>query len=63
MTAFFDEQNKPNGILAKNTGAILFALFSYVGNVAIKAADGRWNTDDNDPQGEININDEEIQPR
>lgn len=52
---FFDEQNKPNGILSNNTGAILFALGSYVGNVAIKTAGGRWNTDDNDPQGEINI--------
>lgn len=52
---FFDEQNKPNGILSKNTGSILFALGCYVGNIALKVRGGKWNTDDNDPNGEINI--------
>ena len=52
---FFDEQNNPNGILNQNRGQILFALGSYVGETVIRLYGGKWITDDNDPQGEINI--------
>lgn len=52
---FFDEQNTPTGILSKNRGQILFALGSYIGETAIKLYGGKWITDDNDPQGEMNI--------
>lgn len=52
---FFDEQNTPTGILSKNRGQILFALGSYVGQTAIKLYGGEWITDDDDPEGEINI--------
>lgn len=52
---FFDEQSSETGILSKNTGSILFSLGSYIGETAIKLYGGEWITDDNDPQGEINI--------
>lgn len=52
---FFDEQSSETGLLSKNRGRILFALGSYIGNTAIKLYGGEWNTDDSDPQGEINI--------
>ncbi|MBD5497095.1 MAG: hypothetical protein HDR11_04925 [Lachnospiraceae bacterium] len=52
---FFDEQNSPTGILSKNRGYILFSLGSYIGETAIKLYGGEWNTDDDDPQGEIKI--------
>ena len=42
---FFDEEHKPGGILSQNTGMILFALGVYVGNVIIREAGGRWDTD------------------
>lgn len=52
---FFDEQNSPSGILSKNRGQILFALGSYIGQTIIQLYGGKWVTDDNDPEGEINI--------
>ncbi len=53
---FFDEQSGPDGILQRHgVGRILFAIGSYVGQVAIKCCGGHWVTDDTDPQGEINI--------
>lgn len=52
---FFNEQNTPTGILSQNRGQILFALGSYIGQTAIRLYGGEWATDDNDPQGEINI--------
>ena len=57
---FFDEhaeigQAKPGGLLSKNRGMRLFALGSYVGEVLIRQYGGEWETDDNDPKGEINI--------
>ena len=53
---FFDEQSGPDGILQKNgTGKILFSLGSYVGQTIINLHGGKWITDDNDPEGEINI--------
>ena len=52
---FFDEQNKPDGILSKNRGTILFSIGCYIGETIIKHFGGFWITDDNDPQGEMNI--------
>lgn len=52
---FFDEQNKPDGILSKNRGAILFSIGCYIGETIINNIGGVWITDDNDPQGEMNI--------
>jgi len=52
---FFDEQNTPTGILSRNKGQILFSLGAYVGQTAIKLYGGKWITDDNDPDGEINV--------
>ena len=52
---FFDEQSSETGLLSKNFGNIIFSLGSYIGEVAIKLYGGEWNTDDSDPQGEINI--------
>lgn len=52
---FFDEQNTSDGILNRNRGQILFGLGAYIGEVIISAYGGEWLTDDNDPQGEVNI--------
>ncbi|MDE7417026.1 MAG: hypothetical protein K2N44_12160 [Lachnospiraceae bacterium] len=53
---FFDEQSGPDGVLAKNgTGQILFSLGSYIGQTVIKLHGGKWITNDDDPQGEVNI--------
>ena len=52
---FFDEQSSETGILSQNRGQILFGLGSYIGETAIKLYGGEWHTDDNDPQGEINM--------
>jgi hypothetical protein len=50
---FFDEQ--ADRLLAENTGTKLFAIGSYIGEVIISICGGQWETDDNDPKGEINI--------
>lgn len=50
---FFDEQNKPGGILSEHTGQILFALGAFIGRTAINQYGGDWETDDNDPEGEL----------
>ena len=55
IDCFFDEQNTPDGIINRNRGQILFALGAYIGEVIISAYGGEWLTDDNDPQGEVNI--------
>lgn len=52
---FFDEQNTPDGILSNNRGQIIFALGSYIGETAIKLYGGKWITNDDEPNGEINI--------
>ncbi len=52
---FFDEQSGEGGIISKNRGQMLFALGSYVGDTVIRLYGGEWVTNDNDPQGEINI--------
>lgn len=53
---FFEEQSKDGGILVPgNSGSILFGLGCFIGETIIKISDGHWETDDEDPQGEINI--------
>lgn len=58
---FFDEHSengiaKPNGRLSQNCGPILFSIGSYVGETIIRnVPDAVWITDDNDPQGEVNV--------
>lgn len=52
---FFDELNTENGILSNNRGQIIFALGSYIGETAIKLYGRRWITNDDEPNGEINI--------
>jgi hypothetical protein len=57
---FFDEQSqngqpKPGGLLSESLGQRLFAIGCYIGSSLIKNYGGKWITDDNDPEGEINI--------
>jgi hypothetical protein len=57
---FFDEHSadgkpKPGGLLAEQTGARLFAIGAYVGEVLRRHLDGTWYGDDTDPRAEINI--------
>jgi hypothetical protein len=50
-----DGQPVPGGRLSQNLGAIIFSLGSYVGQTIIKTMPGSvWETDDNDPEGEVN---------
>lgn len=51
---FIDEQSGENGIISRNRGSILFSLGCYVGETVIRLYGGKWHTDDNDPEGEIN---------
>jgi len=55
LDRFFDEQKRPGGILDGKVGTKLFAAASYVGETIIKEVGGVWETDDSDPQGELNI--------
>jgi len=42
--------------LSKNMGGVIFSLGAYIGETLIKnVPNSKWITDDNDPQGEINI--------
>jgi hypothetical protein len=57
---FFDDHSKdgapqPGGLLSQQMGARLFALGAYVGEVIRRNVGGEWQTDDSDPQGEINV--------
>ena len=59
---------KGGRLYGKGFGAKLFSIGSYVGETVIKNIDGaEWITDDDDPQGELNVslklpNDGEIWP-
>ena len=55
LDRFFEEQNKEDGIIAINPGSILFALSCYLGETIIALYGGKWVTDDNDPEKEMNI--------
>ncbi len=57
---FFDENSKngkatPDGLLSKNLGQRMFALGCYVGEVIKRNYGGEWITNDNEPNGEIDI--------
>lgn len=55
LDRFVDEQKRPGGILDGNVGSKLFAMGAYVGQTLIARLGGRWETDDRDPEGEINV--------
>src|SRR3954471_22839770 len=56
---FFNKHTKngkaiKGGRLSKNLGPVIFSIGSYVGETIIRNVPGAiWQTDDNDPQGEI----------
>lgn len=56
---FFNRNTKDGkavkgGRFSQNLGAIIFSIGSYVGQTIIKTIPGAtWETDDNDPQGEL----------
>lgn len=51
-----NRQPIPGGKLSQNTGQVIFALGSYIGESLVKnIPQAHWVTDDNDPKGEINI--------
>ena len=53
---FVEGQAKADGLFAKGFGGKLFAISAYIGEVVIKNTKAtKWLTDDNDPEGEINI--------
>jgi hypothetical protein len=57
---FFDEHSRggqavPGGLLSEDRGQRLFALGAYVGEVVLRQYGGRWEADDEDPDGEINL--------
>lgn len=55
LDRFVDEQKRPGGILDGKVGSKLFAMGAYVGQTLIAQLGGQWETDDRDPEGEINI--------
>ena len=55
LDRFIDEQKRPGGILEGKVGGKLFAMGAYMGQTLIARMGGRWETDDRDPEGEINI--------
>lgn len=56
LDRFFDEQSRPGGLLADGRpGSKLFAAGSYMGQIFVRELGGAWETDDADPQGELNI--------
>ena len=52
---FFDEQSGPGGLLSEQRGQRMFGLGAYIGDVLIRTYGGHWITDDQDPQGELNV--------
>lgn len=52
---FFNEEAEEGGALSGKSGSIMFALGCLIGETVIKIHGGHWETDDKDPQGEINI--------
>ncbi|BEU86959.1 hypothetical protein TAMA11512_04230 [Selenomonas sp. TAMA-11512] len=56
MERFFQEQTAEGGVLIPGQcGSILFGLGCLIGETVIKVRGGHWETDDADPQAEINI--------
>ncbi len=57
---FFEEQSsggkaKRGGLLAEGLGQRIFGIGSYMGEVVRRPIGGEWITDDDDPNGEVNI--------
>ena len=57
---FFDEHSsagiaRPGGLLAKDLGQRLFAIGSYIGEVARRKLGGEWSGNELDPRGEIDV--------
>jgi len=57
---FFDEHSSggepiSDGFLSEQLGKRIFALGAYTGEVLCRAYGGRWQADDNDPEGEMNL--------
>ena len=53
---FVEEQGRPGGVLQSDLrGKILFGMGSYIGQTLIAQLGGQWETNDADPQGEVNI--------
>jgi hypothetical protein len=57
---FFEEQSKDGravggGLLAEGLGKRLFCLGAYAGEVIRRQKGGEWQTNDDDPNGEINF--------
>ncbi len=52
---FFREQSAEGGVLTGKCGSILFGLGCLVGETIIRIHGGHWETDDDDPKGEVNI--------
>src|SRR5262249_11737534 len=50
-----DGKPKPGGLLAQHTGARVFALGSYVGEVIRREGKGEWVGSHDDPKAEITI--------
>jgi len=51
-----DGKAKRGGRLSTNLGPILFSIGAYIGETLIKTFPGsKWITDDNDPEGELNV--------
>lgn len=46
---------KSGGLLSEDLGSRLFAIGSYIGDVLVREARGKWKGDDKDKQAEINI--------
>ena len=55
LDRFFEEQNKEDGIIAINPGSILFALACYMGETIIGLYGGKWVTNEDDPDKEMNV--------
>jgi len=55
LDRFYDDQHRPGGLLDGKVGDKLFAVGSYMGEVFRTELGGVWETDDDDPLGEVNI--------
>ncbi|WP_344615231.1 hypothetical protein [Dactylosporangium salmoneum] len=50
-----DGRPRPDGLLAQQLGARVFAVGAYVGEVVRRHAGGTWLGDDDDPAAEVNV--------
>ena len=57
---FFDDHSSegaanPGGLLSQDLGQRIFAIGSYIGEVARRKLGGEWNGNDEDPETEIRV--------